>query len=175
MDDRLKRSFPPAGSSSPVLLILGSLPGERSLAEQRYYAHPANQFWRLLGEAIAVDLAAGDYDKRLALLTDHRIALWDVVARARRSGSLDGAIRDAAANPLLDFVGIHRDLRGIAFNGKTAARIGRKVLASAATTAALIDLPSSSPAYTAPFADKVERWAVLGDFAARPLSVTRTI
>lgn len=173
MDDQLKRSFPPVGSKAPTLLILGSLPGDRSLAEQRYYAHPGNQFWRLLGEALATDLTARDYDERLAILADNRIALWDVVAQARRSGSLDGAIRDAAVNPLADFVRLQRGLRAIAFNGTTAARIGRKALAPVELSATLIDLPSSSPAFTTPIADKLTRWAVLGDFAARPLSVTR--
>lgn len=157
----------------PTLLILGSLPGARSLAEQRYYAHPANQFWRLLGDAITADLAVSEYVERLAILADHRIALWDVVAQARRSGSLDGTIRNVAANPLVEFVGAHRELRAIAFNGKTAARIGRKALAPLVSNVAMIDLPSSSPAFTAPLAEKMARWAVLGDFAARPLSVTR--
>ncbi len=173
MNDGLKSSFPPVGSTAPKLLILGSLPGERSLAEQRYYAHPFNQFWTLLGEAITADLATSNYAERLAILADRRIALWDVVAQARRSGSLDGAIRDVAANPLSDFVGAHRDLRAIGFNGKTAARIGRKALAPLMSGAAMIDLPSSSPAFTAPISEKMARWAVLGDFAARPLSVTR--
>lgn len=122
---------------------------------------------------MAVNLVSEDYDRRLAILADRRIALWDVIAHARRSGSLDGAIRDISTNPLADFIDAQRDLRAIGFNGKTAARIGRQSLAAEATSVAMIDLPSSSPAYTAPFADKLQRWAVLGDFAARPLSVTR--
>ena len=92
----------PVGSADARLLILGSLPGEASLAAQRYYAHPTNQFWRLLGQAIGEDLAALDYDLRLERLAERDIALWDVVAQARRAGSLDGAIRAATPNALAD-------------------------------------------------------------------------
>jgi hypoxanthine-DNA glycosylase len=160
----IKRSMAPAGSNDAVLLILGSLPGEASLRAQRYYAHPQNQFWRLLGAAIGEELAAMAYDERLGRLADRGIALWDVVGEARREGSLDGAIRSVTANRLADYVATHPRLKAVAFNGKTASRIGRAAL-SAIEGLQLIDLPSSSPAYTAPFADKLERWSELGPLA----------
>ena len=155
----------PVGSSDARLLILGSLPGEASLRAQRYYAHPQNQFWRLLGAAVGEELAGLDYDERLARLTARRIALWDVVGEALREGSLDGAIRQATTNPLADYVATHPRLEAIAFNGQTAARLGRLVLAGFEGPR-LIDLPSSSPAYTLPFAWKVERWAELAPLAS---------
>ncbi|HET9353544.1 MAG TPA: DNA-deoxyinosine glycosylase, partial [Sphingomicrobium sp.] len=76
----------PIGSSDARLLILGSLPGEASLKAQRYYAHPQNQFWRLLGAAVGEDLAGLQYNDRIARLAARRIALWDVVGEARRKG-----------------------------------------------------------------------------------------
>lgn len=155
----------PDGSNDARLLILGSLPGEASLKAQKYYAHPQNQFWRLLGAAIGEDLADIDYDQRLSRLAERGIALWDVVGEARRQGSLDGAIREAIANPLSDYVKGHPRLIAVAFNGQTAARLGRLALADV-TGLQLIDLPSSSPAYTLPFAWKVERWAELGPLAS---------
>ena len=79
------------------LFVLGSLPGDASLAAQRYYAHPTNQFWRLLGAAIGEELQALGYDERLARLAERRIGLWDVIASASRRGSLDQAIRDGRA------------------------------------------------------------------------------
>jgi len=155
----------PVGSKDALLLILGSLPGEASLKAQRYYAHPQNQFWRLLGAALGEELAGLEYEERLARLGARRIALWDVVGEARREGSLDGAIRDATANPLADYVATHPRLKAIAFNGQTAARLGRLALVGVEGPT-LIDLPSSSPAYTLPFAWKVERWAELGPLAS---------
>lgn len=157
----------PVGSNDARMLILGSLPGETSLRAQCYYAHPQNQFWRLLGAAIGVELAAIPYDERLFTLAARGIALWDVVGEARREGSLDGAIRGATANQLADFVMIHTRLRAVAFNGKTAARLGRAALADAAGLQ-LIDLPSSSAAYTMAFTLKAERWRVLGALAWPP-------
>lgn len=157
----LKRSFAPVGSTDACLLILGSLPGEASLAAGRYYAHPRNQFWTLLGGAIGEPLPSLDYDLRVARLVARKIALWDVVGEAERRGSLDGAIRRARANPLAEFVAAHPGLAAIAFNGHAAARIGRLALAGI-DRPALIDLPSSSPAYTLALADKTARWNQLG-------------
>ena len=155
----------PVGSGDARLLILGSLPGEASLKAQRYYAHPQNQFWRLLGAAIGEDLPALEYDDRIARLAAHHISLWDVVGEARRKGSLDGAIRDATPNLLADYVATHPRLRSVAFNGQTAARLGRLALAGVEGLH-LVDLPSSSPAYTLPLAWKLERWAELGPLAS---------
>ena len=156
----------PVGSTDARLLILGSLPGEASLKAQRYYAHPQNQFWRLLGAALGEDLASLEYDMRLHRLAMRGVALWDVVGEARRQGSLDGAIREAQANPLSDYVATHPRLAAVAFNGQTAARLGRMALAETSDLR-LIDLPSSSPAYTLPFAWKVERWAELSPLASQ--------
>jgi hypoxanthine-DNA glycosylase len=155
----------PVGSTNARLLILGSLPGEASLRAQRYYAHPQNQFWRLLGMVIGEELAAKPYDERIARLAARGIALWDVVGEARRQGSLDGVIRNPSANRLIEFVATHRGLKAIAFNGKTAARLGREALAGF-NDVELVDLPSSSPAYTIPLADKAARWSMLGALAS---------
>ena len=151
----------PVGSDDARLLVLGSLPGEASLAAQRYYAHPQNQFWRLLGAAIGEELAGIAYEDRLARLSARRIALWDVVAEAVRKGSLDAAIRDPTANPLAEFVEAHPGVAAIAFNGQTAATLGRRALGPGADLLRLIDLPSSSPAFTLAFAAKAARWEVL--------------
>ena len=140
------------------LVILGSLPGERSLAERRYYAHPGNGFWHLVGAVIACDLVSLDYDTRLATLRAHGIGLWDVVASAERSGSLDTAIRAHEPNPLAEFAASLPSLRALAFNGAKAAAIGRRQLAGQAAPD-LLDLPSSSAAYAAmPLAEKAKRW-----------------
>ena len=82
----VKVGLPPIAAADARLFILGSLPGDASLAAQRYYAHPHNQFWRLLGAAIGEELHALDYDERLERLAERRIGLWDVVASASAAG-----------------------------------------------------------------------------------------
>lgn len=145
------------------MLVLGSLPGEASLAAQRYYAHPQNRFWHLVGKATGQDLATLEYGERLAALQRAGIALWDTVASARRAGSLDSAIREAEHAPLAELVASLPNLRAVAFNGRKSASIGRPQLARTSLT--LIDLPSSSPAHAAmPLAEKERLWARLADF-----------
>lgn len=145
------------------MLILGSLPGERSLAQQQYYAHPRNRFWHLVGQAIGQDLQSLDYAGRLVTLQAVGIGLWDTVASATRTGSLDAAIRDAEANPLADLVTTLPVLRAVAFNGAASARIGTAQLAG--TAVALLSLPSSSPANAAmPLAQKEKLWARIADY-----------
>lgn len=151
-------SFAPVVAAGTRVLVLGSLPGAASLAAARYYAHPQNQFWRLTGGAIGVDLAALAYDDRLAALLAAGVGLWDVVASARRAGSLDGAIRDVAGNDLAALVATLPALRLVAFNGRTAARIGTPALPPGTPH---LTLPSSSPAHTAPFAAKALAWAAI--------------
>jgi len=163
----VKAGLPPVARPDARLFILGSLPGDASLAAQRYYAHPTNQFWRLLGQAIGDDLQTLEYEHRLQRLTKRRIGLWDVIASANRPGSLDQAIREAEHNQIEHLLHDFRQLRAIAFNGTTAARIGRKLIGAAPPNVVLIDLPSSSAANTQAFAAKAAAWAVLGQFVQR--------
>ena len=158
----IKQGLPPVARLDARLFILGSLPGDASLAARQYYAHPRNQFWRLLGQAIGEDLQALNYGSRLERLTERQIGLWDVVAEAERPGSLDQAIRRAGHNRLTDYFAVFTELKAVAFNGSAAAAIGRKLLAGTRLT--LIDLPSSSPANTRPLAEKAMAWRVLTDF-----------
>jgi hypoxanthine-DNA glycosylase len=161
-DASIKRSFAPVTDANTRLLVLGSLPGEQSLAHGRYYAHPQNQFWRLIGAVIEADLAAMDYAERLAALLQAGVGLWDSVGSAERKGSLDAAIRGHQANPLAELASSLPRLRAIGFNGGTSARIGMKELAG--TNLVLLPLPSSSPAYTLPFEKKREAWLALRRF-----------
>ena len=163
MDLGLKHGLPPVAREDSRLFILGSLPGDASLAAKRYYAHPRNSFWRLIGSIVGEDLQGLDYADRLERLKHHRIGLWDVVAHARREGSLDQAIRSAGHNPLADYFAGFADLEAVAFNGSAAATIGRRLL-SDLPRATLIDLPSSSPANTRPFAEKAREWSKLTRF-----------
>jgi hypoxanthine-DNA glycosylase len=160
-----KRAFAPVVDANTRLLILGSLPGDASLRAGQYYGHPQNAFWRLIGGVIGRDLAALAYDERLTALKAAGVGLWDVIASAERPGSLDAAIRQPEAADLRGLVANLPGLRAVAFNGGTAARLGRAVLVDAHGVA-MIDLPSSSPAHTRPFDQKAAAWAGLADWLA---------
>jgi len=158
MSAAAKSCFPPLVDQHTRLLILGSLPGDASLQAAQYYAHPRNQFWRLLGEVLQQELTTLDYAARLTALQAHGVGLWDVVAQAQRKGSLDSAIRDASPNDLATLCARLPALRAIAFNGASAAAIGRKQLGALLANLTLFDLPSSSPAYTLNYAAKLAQW-----------------
>jgi TDG/mug DNA glycosylase family protein len=160
----VKAGLPSVARSDARLFVLGSLPGDASLAARRYYAHPTNQFWRLLGGAIGEELHALGYDARLERLAQRKIGLWDVIASATRRGSLDQAIRDAEHNRIGHLLHDFPDLRAIAFNGSTAAAVGRRLIGEARRGLRLLDLPSSSAANTKPFANKAAVWAELAQF-----------
>jgi hypoxanthine-DNA glycosylase len=162
-----KRSFPHVTNVHTRVLILGSLPGDASLAQSQYYAHPQNKFWKLVGEVIGVELAELDYETRLSVLLAHRIGLWDVISDARRTGSLDSDIRDHINNDLLALIDTLPELTVIAFNGATAAKIGMKLLAERTQHYQIVLLPSSSPAHaTLSFAQKLSIWQQLGPVTA---------
>jgi hypoxanthine-DNA glycosylase len=157
-----KRCFPPVVNANTRILILGSLPGEVSLAHGQYYANPQNKFWSLVGHVIERDLVGMDYPARLDALLEHRIGLWDVVAEARRDGSLDSRIRDHASNDLLALVDTLPNLATIAFNGGMAERIGLKALGERGGQYRLLRLPSSSPAHASvSYAQKLDAWRKL--------------
>lgn len=157
MADPRHTSFAPHVAADTRLLILGSLPGARSLAERQYYAHPTNQFWRLLGDTIGRPLVALPYADRLATLRAAHIGLWDVIRSAERRTSSDSDIREADPHDLAALIARLPALRMIAFNGGKAAAIGRRQLPQHSDIA-LIDLPSSSAAHTISFEAKLDRW-----------------
>ena len=156
-----KRCFDPVVDAATRLLILGSLPGERSLAIQQYYGNKQNRFWMLMSAVTGVDLVVLAYADRLATLRAHGIGLWDVVAQARREGSLDSNIRQRDDNDLLALLARYPAITQLAFNGGTAAKLGIKVLGEKAATLHIFALPSSSPAYTLAYPEKLARWLVL--------------
>lgn len=159
--DTLLRGLPPVVGPAPRLLILGSFPGQASLAQSRYYAHPRNQFWPILGTLLGEPLAALDDPLRLERLMARRIALWDVLGECRRRGSLDSAIRDARGNDLEALLDRLPRLGAVAFNGATAARALPWIESRGL---AVYRLPSTSPAHAGlSLAQKLGRWRVLVD------------
>lgn len=156
-------SFGMVANVQTRLLLLGSLPGRQSLAAGRYYAHPRNQFWRLLSPVVGADLAAMAYEARLDALLKAGIGLWDVVESARRRGSLDADLREVEARNLRAAVAGLPKLRAMAFNGAKAYALAQTQL-GATPPVPLIPLPSSSPAHAVGLAVKQPAWEALRDW-----------
>lgn len=142
-------SFAPIEAPDAKVLVLGSMPGVASLTAGRYYAHPQNRFWPIMGAAVGAgpELA---YEQRLQRLRAAGIALWDVLAACEREGSLDSAIRDetAVANDFPGFLARHRQVRTLLFNGAKAEHAFRRFVLKPLARPDLIlrRLPSTSPA-----------------------------
>ena len=166
--------FPPVADARARVLILGTLPGQVSLRDQQYYAHPHNQFWRIMGQLFGASREL-PYAERLKLLKTRHIALWDVCAAAHRPGSLDGDIRaeTIVLNDFAPFLKKHRAIEFVCFNGATAAQLYRRLvlpqLSEKAQALRRDTLPSTSPAHASmSLAQKLERWSVLLEVLGSP-------
>lgn len=159
--------FPPIARADATVLILGSLPGQRSIDAGQYYAHRQNTFWKIMSSMYGIE---GSYLERCAGLIEHRIALWDVLASSVRPGSLDASIRidTAAVNDFGQFLVTHTNIHRVAFNGQKAQQLFRKMVHIDDVRRG-IDfrvLPSTSPAYAAmPFSGKLVAWNAALDAA----------
>ena len=142
------------------VLILGSFPGEASLAARQYYAHPRNHFWPVMAAIVGEPLTVMPYAARLARLLAHRIGVWDTIVACERAGSLDGAIRAATRGETRRVHSAASHVELVCFNGQTAARAAPAWQAAGYSTLAL---PSTSPAYTRPLAEKIAAWQVIAD------------
>ncbi len=140
------KSFAPVAAASSRVLLLGSMPGKKSLAMQQYYAHPQNRFWHLMALLFDVPVPQA-YPERLALLQEHGVALWDVLASCERGSSLDSDITNEVPNNILGLIAELPDLQAIFCNGGKAAAAFKKYFAAAVPARLeLFYLPSTSPA-----------------------------
>jgi TDG/mug DNA glycosylase family protein len=152
--------FAPLANDDARVLVLGSLPSQRSISANEYYAHPQNAFWRIMGELVGAD---GSYADRCSALQSKKIALWDVLASSVRPGSLDADIQMSTAevNDFVHFLAEHTVIERICFNGQKAAkifsdRVSQDIIDNRIQ---LFTLPSTSPAHAAMrFDEKLELW-----------------
>ena len=142
MNDRIS-SFPPLVGQAPKILMLGSMPGAESLAQQQYYAHPRNHFWQLM-EWVLQSEAPKDYEERCLWLTKHQIALWDSLQSCQRKGSLDSAIQEAVPNDIAGLLQGNPSINALCFNGTAAQKYCLRFLELPSGIKTLL-LPSSSP------------------------------
>lgn len=148
--------LPPIVGSQSRILILGSFPSEASLAARQYYAHPKNQFWKILGAILGKPLPEMDYAARQREVLAAGLAVWDVYASCERAGSLDAAIRNGEPN---DFSRLKKSApatRRVCFNGQAAGRFAPQIEALGFET---VILPSTSPANASwSFERKLAAW-----------------
>jgi hypoxanthine-DNA glycosylase len=159
----MKFAFPPIADANSKILILGTMPGERSLHLQQYYGNRQNHFWKLL-YTILGETFEDDYGKRVALLKKYDIALWDVLAGCYREGSLDSNIKNALPNDFDSFYRACPNIRTVFFSSKAAENFYIKMIGKRADIEYIV-LPSPSGANASmSFAQKLEKWSIIRNF-----------
>ena len=155
-------SFPPIISEGSKILILGSVPGVKSLEMQQYYAHPQNQFWKIIFQLFEEDFTA-DYRKRTEIIRKNNIALWDVIDSCEREGSLDTKIRNEEHNDILKILRDHPNIKAVFCNGQKSFKNLKKILGKESEIPIFV-LPSTSPLHTVSFDKKLAEWEILKTF-----------
>lgn len=161
MQNRIS-SFPPVIDSRSEILILGSIPGAKSLEMQQYYAHPQNKFWKIIFNLFHENFTE-DYFERMDVLKKHHIALWDVIDSCERKGSLDSEIRNEEANQIEGLLEQYPNIRAIFCNGGKSYKNLQKVLGKNYRLPIVL-LPSTSPLHTVSFEKKLEEWVKILEF-----------
>lgn len=157
--------FPPVSRKDATILILGSMPGQKSLQENQYYAHPRNAFWPIIFRLLNVE-PTQDYRQRKRLLIENKIALWDVLKSGYRPGSLDSRIDESTieVNDFVSFLGKQKGIHRVYFNGATSGKLFRKYVLNdlEKDKYRFLRLPSTSPANAAmKFDEKLLCWKVI--------------
>ena len=153
-------SFPPITTKQANILILGTMPGTKSLELNQYYGHRQNNFWKFMFTILNEEFSY-EYEIRKALLQKNNIAVWDVLQFCERIGSLDSAIKNEIANDFETFLKEHTQIHTILFNGKAAAAFFKKYV-HLNKTYQLITLPSSSPANAGiSYENKLNEWKII--------------
>ena len=187
-NEELKKGLDPLVVGNPKILVLGSLPGDKTIeenkkcnngdnkekSEPKYYCCPSNRFWKVVVALLGGNyLLPSDYEKRKELLGAAGIALWDVYKKAVRAGALDCNIRAGQANNFSELVQLLKENSGIhtiAFNGVKASKafsekIRFKLQAELNDrTLSFLSLPSTSGASRKKTSVLVQEWvAMLGN------------
>ena len=153
-------SFAPISSPTSKILILGTMPGTKSLELNQYYGHNQNIFWKFMFQILKEDFSQ-DYETRKNLLIKNNIALWDVLQFCDRVGSLDSAIKNEIANDFEQFLETHSQITTILFNGQKAASFFKKYV-HLKKEYQTYTLPSTSPANASKdFQSKLDEWKII--------------
>ena len=154
------QAFNPIVYDDSKILILGTMPSEKSLHKQEYYGNLTNKFWLLLFETFQFE-PTKDYIKKNNFLKQNNIALWDVLAFCEREGSLDSAIKNEIANDFTSFFERYSKIEHIIFSSKNAYKLYKKYVNNFYGCCYTV-LPSSSGAYAAMnYNEKLNNWKVI--------------
>ena len=145
------RSFEPVLAPDARVMIVGSMPSVKSLADAQYYAHPRNAFWPILFDIWGV-VPHNDYERKKAMLRGHGVALWDAAACCEREGSLDSDMRDVVFNDFSRVYALCPHIATVLCNSGTAYTLFMK--SGFAGERRVLRMPSTSPAYTIPYEEK---------------------
>ncbi|SDL79614.1 DNA-deoxyinosine glycosylase [Chryseobacterium taihuense] len=161
MQNRIS-SFHPIINANSKILILGSIPGVKSLEKQQYYGHPQNKFWKIIFHLFNEDFTE-DYIQRINILKKHHIALWDVIDSCERKGSLDSEIKNEEANQIPELLQKYPNIQAIFCNGGKSYKNLQKMLGENSIVPFYL-LPSTSPLHTISFEKKLESWKKILEF-----------
>lgn len=161
MQNRIS-SFPPIIDNNSKILILGSIPGVKSLEIQQYYGHPQNKFWKIIYELFHEEFTE-DYHERINILKKHDIAIWDVIDSCERKGSLDSEIKNEEANQIPELLEEYPNVKAIFCNGGKSYKNLQKLLGKNFRIPIYL-LPSTSPLHTISFERKFEDWKRILDY-----------
>lgn len=141
------KSFKPRINKNSKILILGSMPGVKSLERQQYYAHPQNRFWKLMGLFCNFkNMQELEYENKIQLILDNKFALWDVIASCEREGSLDSDIEKEIPNKLPNLLQKYKNIEIICLNGNKAYCALKKYFPELLWKYKCFRMPSTSPA-----------------------------
>ncbi|MBP6576468.1 MAG: DNA-deoxyinosine glycosylase [Chryseobacterium sp.] len=155
-------SFPPIVDDNSKILILGSMPGAKSLEMNQYYAFPQNQFWKIMFHLFDAEFS-DDYGTRINFIKQNKIALWDVIESCERKGSLDTEIKAEIDNDIPQLIENHSNIKMIFCNGQKSYKNLLKILGKNFKIPILV-LPSTSPLHTVRFEEKLESWKVIQEY-----------
>ena len=161
MSNRIS-SFPPIVSNDAKILILGSVPGVKSLEMQEYYAHPENKFWKIIFELFNENFSE-DYLEKIKILKKNKIAVWDVIDSCERVGSLDTTIKNEESNDILQLLKKYQNIKTIFCNGGKSYKNLQKIVGKNFEIPIYL-LPSTSPLHTISFEKKLESWKIIKTF-----------
>ena len=149
------KSFEPVLAPEARVMIVGSMPSVKSLADAQYYAHPRNAFWPILFDIWGV-VPHNDYERKKAMLCEHGVALWDAAACCEREGSLDSSMRGVVYNDFSRVYAVCPRIGVVLCNGGTAFSLFMR--SGFAGERRVLRMPSTSPAYTMPYEEKRRVW-----------------